>query len=107
MNQTQDDEVEALLRQQFDGPVCDDGFSERLMKRLPKRRRRITWPVWGGILVGVVACWLAMLRSPLLRIGWWDWMGNHWSAPAVTVLLVALGMAMLAVAWGVAESDDR
>ncbi|MGH8215596.1 MAG: hypothetical protein ACREPZ_07880 [Rhodanobacteraceae bacterium] len=107
MNHEREDTIEALLRQQFDGPVPDKGFSERLMQRLPQSSRRVAWPVWGGMLMGAVACWLALLRSPLLRIGWWDCMDNHWSGPAITVLLVMLGMAALALAWGVAEADDR
>jgi hypothetical protein len=55
----------------------------------------------------VAACWLALLRSSLLRVGWQDWANDHWSAAAITVLLVMLGMAMLALVWGVAEAEDR
>jgi hypothetical protein len=102
-----DEMIEALLRKQFNGPVPDDGFSERTMRRLPQRRRRIAWPVWGGILVGAVACWLELLRSPLLHIGWRDWLCREWSASAITVLLAILGMASLALAWSVAEVEDR
>jgi hypothetical protein len=107
MNQEMDEEIEALLRRQFDGPVHDGGFSGRVMQALPPRRRRATWPLWCGALAGVGACWLALLRSPLLRVGWLDWVSGDWSAQAITVLLVMLGMAMLALAWGVAEAEDR
>ncbi|HET7663804.1 MAG TPA: hypothetical protein VFK31_09215 [Rhodanobacteraceae bacterium] len=107
MSCTQDDAIEALLRKQFDGPVSDEGFSQRLMERLPQRRRRATWPLWGGIVAGVIACWMVLLGSPLLRIGWHDWMNDQWSAPAITVLLVMMGMTLLAFAWGVAEAGDR
>jgi hypothetical protein len=107
MNQEMDEEIEALLRRQFDGPVHDEGFSGRVMQALPPRRRRATWPLWCGALAGVAACWLALLRSSLLRVGWQDWANDHWSAAAITVLLVMLGMAMLALVWGVAEAEDR
>lgn len=107
MNEERDDAVEVLLRKHFDGPILDEGFSERLMVRLPRRRRRVLWPVWGGLLAGAVACWLAVLRSPLLRIGWRDFVGGDWSAAAITLLLVVLGVAMLALAWSVVEADDR
>lgn len=105
MNHERDDAIEALLRKQFDGPVADEGFSQRLMQRLP--RRRATLPLWLGIVAGVVACWLALLSSPLLQTGWADWMHGDWSASAISMLLVALGMAILALAWGVAEIEDH
>ncbi|MGH8148248.1 MAG: hypothetical protein ACREPY_18200 [Rhodanobacteraceae bacterium] len=107
MNQSQDDMVETLLRKQFDGPVLDEGFSERLMQRLPQRRRRAAWPVWGGVLAGAAVCWLALVSSPLVDAGWHDWVGGHWTAPAIAILAAVLGMALLALAWGVAEADDR
>ena len=106
MNHPEDDAIESLLREQFDGPVRDEGFSDRLMRRLP-RRRRATWPLWGGTLGGAVACWVALLFSPLVGAGWRDCLNGQWSAPSVTVLLAMLGMAMLALAWGLAEADDR
>lgn len=107
MNEPSDEMIEALLRGQFDGPVRDDGFSDRVMQRLPRHRRRSTWPLWGGVLLGVGACWLALLDSPLLQIGWRDWLRGDYSAPTVTLLLAILGMAVLALAWGVAETQDR
>lgn len=107
MNQSQGDAIEELLRKQFDGPVLDEGFSRRLLQRLPQRRRRVTWPLWFGIATGAVACWLALLSSPLPRTAWRDWMSGEWSAPTIVLLLVALGMSMLALAWGVAEAEAR
>lgn len=106
-DRSQDDVVEALLRRQFDGPVLDGGFSQRVMQRLPQRRRRVAWPLWGGMLLGAVACWLTLSFSPLVDTGWGDCLSGHWSAPAVTLLLVMSGMAVLALAWGVTEADDR
>ena len=103
MNQERDDEIEALLLRQF-APVSDEGFSDRVMRALPPRRRRATWPLWSGILMGAVACWLVLLHSPLLRL---DWVSGDWSASAVTMLLAMLGVATLALVWGVAEAEDR
>ena len=107
MNQSQDDEIEVLLRSRFEGPVRDEGFSVRVMQALPQRRRRTTWPLWGGVLAGACACWLTLLHSSLLRAGWRDWVSGDWSVSAITLLLVMLGMAMLALVWGVAEAEDR
>ncbi|HEX6613840.1 MAG TPA: hypothetical protein VF022_08275 [Rhodanobacteraceae bacterium] len=108
MSDERDDAIEVPLRRLFEGQVPDEGFSARLMQRLPRRRRRhVAWPVWCGFLAGVAACWLALLRSPLLRVGWRNWVSDDWSAPAITLLLVMLGMVMLALAWGVFEAEDR
>lgn len=107
MNPSEDEMIDALLRKQFDGAMLDDGFSQRVMQRLPQHRRRVAWPVWGGMLLGVFACWLALSFSPLVDAGWRDCLSGHWSAPAVTLLLAMLGMAVLALAWGVTEADDR
>lgn len=107
MNDPHDEVIEALLRRQFDGPVSDDGFSGRVMQRLPARRRRITWPLWAGVLAGAGACWASLLFSPLLPVGWRDWLNGELSMPAVILLLVAAGMSVLAGWWTMAEADDR
>ena len=106
-HQHEDDAIEALLRKQFDGPVRDDGFSERVMERLPPRRRRIAWPLWAGVVVGTGACWLSLSTAPLLHVGWRDLMGGELSAPAITLLLAIAGMSLLASWWSVTEADDR
>lgn len=107
MNDVHDDQIEALLRRGFDGPVPDAGFSERVMRRLPPRRRRVAWPLWGGFLAGAVAGSLSLLRSPLLHAGWHDWLRGDWSAPAVVLLLAVAGMSLLACGWGVFEAGER
>jgi hypothetical protein len=102
-----DDAIEALLRRQFEGPVADDGFSERVMRQLPPRRRRIAWPLWLGLLAGACACWLSLAGTPLLHAGWRDWLDGELSAPAMGLLLAVAGMAWLALGWTLAESEDR
>ena len=107
MNHASDDAIDKLLREQFDGPIHDEGFSERMLQRLPPRRSRVAWPLWAGMLAGACACWLALLPSPLLHAGWRDWSSGAWSTSTVIVLLAMVTMAVLALAWGVAEVDDR
>lgn len=103
MSELDDQAIEALLREQFEGPVRDDGFGDRVMQHLPPRRRRVTWPLWAGLLVGVVACWLGLLDAPLLRVGWGDWVRADWSVPACAMLLVVAAISLLALCWGVDE----
>jgi hypothetical protein len=107
MNHPNDDAIDKLLRTQFDGPVPDDGFSERVMQHLPARRRRIAWPLWAGVLAGIGACWLSLLPSPLLQAGWRDWAGGELSAASVILLLAFAGMSLMALCWSVAEADDH
>jgi hypothetical protein len=108
MNQSQDDAIEGLLRAQFDGPLRDEGFSGQVMHRLPQRRHgRITWPLWIGVVAGAATCWLALLPSRLLREGWQDWTGGHWSVTGLAMLSALVVMILLAFAWSVAEAGDR
>ncbi|MBD8872891.1 hypothetical protein [Rhodanobacter sp. DHB23] len=107
MSDLHDDEIETLLRRNFDGPVPDAGFSGKLMQRLPPRRRRTAWPLWGGILAGIGACGWSLLRSPLLGDGLHDWLRGEWSMPAVALLLTAAGMSLLTCWWGATEADAR
>lgn len=107
MNHPHDDAIETLLRRQFEGPLPDDGFADRVMRQLPPRRRRVTWPLWTGILAGAAACWLSLLRTPFLHGGWRDWMNGQLSAPGIVLLTAMAGMALLACWWTLAEADDR
>ncbi|RDS79236.1 DUF5056 domain-containing protein [Dyella monticola] len=108
MNQSSDDDtIDALLRKQFDGPIPDDGFSERVMQQLPPRRSRISWPLWAGLLAGIMTCWLSLLSKPLPHLDWRNWMHGDFSTAAITLIMVTAGMTLLACVWSIAEADDR
>jgi hypothetical protein len=102
-----DEDLDALLRQAFDGPMPDAGFSDRLMQRLPSRRRTSVWPLVAGILAGAGACWLSLGETPLWRSVWRDWHIGQCSSSSVIVMGAMLGMALLALAWTLVEADDR
>jgi hypothetical protein len=106
MNESQDDTLDALLRRQFEGAVIDGGFSEKVMQRLPPRRRRITWPLWLGLLIGAVACWICLGSVPLLHAGWRDWVAGELSASAIGMLLAMAAISLLAMGAGLAESRN-
>ncbi len=107
MNHSDDDEIEALLRKQFDGAVPDDGFADRVMQQLPPRRRRAAWPLLAGILAGIAACWLSLLSTPLLHAGWQNWISGELSASAITLMAVVAGMSLLACWWTTMEAEDH
>ncbi len=106
MNHPDDNEIEALLRTQFDGSVSDDGFSDRVMLQLPPRRRPTAWPLLAGILAGVGACGLSLLSTPLLHVGWQDWISGEMSPTAMTIMAVVAGMSLLACLWTTMEAED-
>jgi hypothetical protein len=102
-----DDAVEGFLLEHFDGPVPDGGFCDRAMQLLPARRRRHTWPSITGVVAGGVTCFLSLLSTPLLRIGWRDWQSGQLSAPTLILLATMAGISLLALAWTTAEAYDR
>ncbi|WP_386068680.1 hypothetical protein ACFJIW_02265 [Tahibacter sp. UC22_41] len=101
----EDDAIDALLRSQFEGSVPDDGFCDRVMQQLPARPRRRAWPLWSGIAAGMTACALTLSSTPLVRLGWRDWLGGNVSAPVIALLLALAGMSLLAMCWSLAEAD--
>ena len=107
MNDETEDAVDALLREQFEGPVADDGFCESVMDRLPARRRRNKWPMTAGIVAGVAMCWSSLWSAPIATDGWRDWLSGAPSAATMALFIAMTSMAVLALAWTIAEADDR
>ena len=108
MNPRHDDDLDALLRQSFDGPTADGGFSEGVMRRLPPRRRRPSlWPLAAGILVGTVLCALSLSGSSLWNAAWRGWRVGDGSGATLIVLSTMAAMSLLALAWTLAEADDH
>ena len=107
MTDPEDFDIDALLRAQFDGPVPDDGFADRVLRQPRPRRRRVPWPIAAGLVAGVVACWLSLLPTPLLRAGWLDWVHGEWSGAALVLVAAMAGMSLLACWWTAMEPDGR
>lgn len=107
MTDATEDALDALLRKQFEGPVPVDGFCERVMDRLPVRRRRSTWPLIAGAATGMTTCWFSLWSAPITSAGWRDWLAGELSASTAVLFVAMLSMAALALAWTVAEADDR
>lgn len=107
MSDREDEAVDRLLLEHFEGPVPDDGFCDSVMRQLPARRRHRAWPLALGAAIGCVLCWLSLLSAPLLRIGWQDLMSGEWSAPTVVLLVTTACVSLLALAWTSADTEDR
>jgi len=108
MNPTHDDDtIDVLLRQSFDGPTPDAGFSDRVMQQVRPRRRPSPWPLAAGVLIGAVLCSLSLFTSPLWRAAWHGWLAGAWSSSTLSVLATMAGMSLLALVWTLAEADDH
>ena len=107
MNPVHDDDIDALLRKSFDGPLPDAGFSDRVMQRVPPRRRPFAWPLATGLLVGAILCSLSVFTSPLWRAAWHGWLACEWSTSTLIMLSIMAGMSLLALGWSLAEADDH
>lgn len=107
MSDLNNDAIDRVLLDQFEGPVPDDGFCDRAMQTLPPRRRRTAWPLALGIVAGGILCWLTLDAAPLVHIGWRDFLSGEPSAPTFILLAAMAGISFLALAWTTAEADDR
>lgn len=107
MNDGIDDAIDLLLREQFAGPVPDDGFCRSVMDRLPTGRRRVAWPLGAGISVGVATCWFSLWSALVASDGWRDWLAGEPSGATATLFVAMAGMALLALAWAISEAGDR
>jgi hypothetical protein len=102
-----DNEIDALLRQPFDGPVADAGFSDRVMRNVRPIRRAFPWPLVVCVCAGVFMSWLSLSGSPLLRAAWQGWQAGAWSISTVVTLATMTTSSLLALGFGLAEADDH
>lgn len=107
MNPINDDDIDALLRKSFDGPLPDAGFCDRVMQQLPPRRHRSARPLLAGVLGGVLLCALSLFASPLWNAAWRGWLVGEWSTSTLIALGMMAAMSLLALAWTLAEADDH
>lgn len=107
MTDEMEDAIDVLLREQFEGLVPDDGFCERVIEQLPARQRRVDWPLVAGTLAGAAMCWFSLWSAPITYVAWRDWLSGELSASAITLFISMMGVSILALAWTIAEADDR
>ncbi|MGD9583674.1 MAG: hypothetical protein AB7V26_08440 [Lysobacterales bacterium] len=103
MPEMSDETLDALLRRDFEGAVVDDGFSARVMRALPPRRRSRPWLLPGAVLAGGLLAWLALLPSPLLQLVAREWQGGGFTAASIGVCLLLLVVSVLGCGWALDE----
>ena len=107
MNDEMEDAIDQLLREQFEGPVSDDGFCDHVMAQLPASRRCNIWPLAAGTFAGLATCWFSLWFSPITYAGWRDWFSGELSASAIALFISMMSMTILALTWTITETDDR
>lgn len=105
MSDHSNESIENLLRRSFDGPVPDNGFSERVMLLLPARRARRNWLVPAGIIAGTFSCWIALTSTSLIRVASHDWASGKLSTTILIMLAAIGGMSLLASWWAMVEAE--
>ncbi len=106
MKDEMEDAIDALLREQFEGPVPVGDFCDQVMDQLPARRPRNSWPLAAGVLAGVAMCGFSLWSAPIIYIGWRDWFSGDLSTSAIALFLAMTCLAILALVWIMAEADE-
>lgn len=98
-----DPALDALLRRQFPGPVADEGFSARVMRALPPRRRPRPWLLPGAAVAGSLLAWLALVPSPAWQAAAREWLTGDVGAASAGVGLLMLVVTLASCAWSLEE----
>jgi hypothetical protein len=99
-----DPRLDDLLRRHFPGAVADDGFSARVMRVLPARRRPGAWLLPGTAVAGSLAAWLALMPSPLWRHIVQEWLQGEFGAASAGIGLLLLVVTAVSCAWSLEET---
>jgi hypothetical protein len=104
MNEISEQQIDEQLRRDFGDGVPDDGFSARVIRALPPRRRPRPWLLPTAALAGSLLAWLALLPSPLLQQAAQEWLAGSFGATSAGVCVLLLGVSMLGSGWALEES---
>ncbi|WP_084583207.1 hypothetical protein [Sphingomonas azotifigens] len=106
MSAEADDAIDALLRRSFDGPVEDGGFTDRVMRTLPRRHRHGAWCSLVGMIAGAVSCWVTVGSSPIMLMAWQIWVSGRPSVSLLSLVLAVMGLSVLGLIWTISEAAD-
>jgi len=106
MNDGFDDDIAALLRDGFGGPVPDEGFCDRVILQLPAKRHNRAWPTLVGIAGGAAASGISLVSAPIMASAWNAWPAGSSAQSVLALMAAGLGLSTLALAWALAEVQD-
>lgn len=105
MTEIQGQQIDELLRREFNAALPDDGFSNRVLSALPSRPRSRRWIAPAALLAGAISTLASLWPAPL-----WQLASNEWargSPGTMMALTLALGLAagLMACTWALVETD--
>jgi hypothetical protein len=103
MTDLDDQKLDDLLRRQFPGAVAEDGFSARVMRVLPPRRRSRPWLVPGAAVAGSLLAWLALMPSPVWQQAAREWLQGDLGAASAGIAVLLLAVTLASCAWSLEE----
>lgn len=97
--------IDALLRDVFDGPVADDGFSVRVMQKIPTQRKTHHSYSLIAFAVGLFALMWQVLSSSVFEKAWHDLAQAQFSITVMVLFAVFFGASLLISAWVLTEAE--
>jgi hypothetical protein len=97
--------VDELLRELYEAPVADDGFCDRVMQKIPKRRKTNYVYLAVAFAVGMLAFLWQIGSTSLFQQGWHDLAQGQFSFAVMLVCVVFFGVSLSVSAWLLTEPE--
>lgn len=105
MNHPVEPNIDALLREVYDEPVADDGFSVRLMQKIPTQRRTQHRYTLIAFVIGLLALMWQVLSSSWFETARRDLAQAQFSVTLMVLFAVFFGASLLVSAWVLTEAE--
>lgn len=105
MNHQVEHSVDALLRELKEEPVADDGFCDRVIQKIPARRKTNYVYLAIAFAVGMLAFFWQMVSTPMFLQGWHDLAQGQVSMAVMLVCAVFFLVSLLVSAWVLTEPE--
>jgi hypothetical protein len=104
MNDLTDEQLDALLRRDFGGPVEDAGFTDAVIRTLPARGRPHPLLVPAAALAGALLAWLSLLSAPIWQQLVDEWQTGGFGTASAVVCALLMGIGLLGCGWALEEA---
>ncbi|MFZ6798998.1 hypothetical protein [Undibacterium sp. Di24W] len=105
MNQKIDPSLDELLRDYYEAPVADEGFSDRLMQTTPQKRPRYSCHFSISLLLGMAALLWQTSSIPLFHNACQDLVHGHLTTSVWLLCGVFASVSLFVSTWLLTESE--
>lgn len=105
MNQQIDPNLDEMLRDYYEAPVADEGFSGRLMQTIPQKRPRYFHHFLISLLLGMMALLWQTSSIPLFHNAWQDLAQGQMSTSVWMLYGVLASVSLFVSYWLLTESE--